>query len=58
MALETLFDEGIQTEIVDLMLTREELYELLDYEEFEERDRAYFGRREETDAVEEDGEQG
>lgn len=43
MALETLFTEGIQSEILDLMQTREELYELLDYEEFEERDREYFG---------------
>jgi methylisocitrate lyase len=28
---------------LDLMQTREELYELLDYRDFEARDRKYFG---------------
>ena len=30
--------------MLDLMQTREELYDLLDYQDFEERDRAHFGR--------------
>ncbi len=35
--------EGSQRELLDVMQTREELYELLDYQGFEERDRAHFG---------------
>jgi methylisocitrate lyase len=42
-ALATIIDEGSQTSLLDLMQTREELYDLLDYQDFEERDRAYFG---------------
>lgn len=42
-ALATIADEGSQKSLLDLMQTREELYELLDYEEFEQRDREYFG---------------
>lgn len=42
-ALAMLAADGIQGELLDLMQTREELYDLLDYEEFEERDREYFG---------------
>lgn len=42
-ALGTIIDEGSQQSLLDLMQTREELYELLDYSDFEERDRAYFG---------------
>jgi methylisocitrate lyase len=35
--------EGTQRDLLDVMQTREELYELLDYQGFEERDRAHFG---------------
>ena len=41
-ALETLAHDGIQTELLDLMQTRQELYNLLDYTEYEERDREFF----------------
>jgi methylisocitrate lyase len=44
-ALATLAMEGSQRELLDLMQTREELYELLDYSDFEERDRQYFGQQ-------------
>lgn len=44
-SLETIADEGIQTELMDMMQTRQELYDLLGYEEFEERDREYFAGR-------------
>jgi methylisocitrate lyase len=43
-ALETLASEGSQRELLDLMQTREELYELLGYSDFEERDREFFGK--------------
>lgn len=42
-ALGVLGQEGTQREILDLMQSREELYDLLNYEGFEERDRAHFG---------------
>lgn len=42
-ALGTIIDEGSQASLLDLMQSREELYELLDYSDFEVRDRAYFG---------------
>jgi methylisocitrate lyase len=42
-ALATIIQEGSQASLLDLMQTREELYELLDYDDFEERDRSYFG---------------
>jgi methylisocitrate lyase len=42
-ALETIAADGIQTELLDLMQTRQELYDLLDYTDYEARDRAYFG---------------
>ena len=35
--------EGSQESLLDLMQTREELYDLLDYSDFEERDRSHFG---------------
>jgi methylisocitrate lyase len=41
--LAMLEDSGTQAELVDLMQTREELYDLLDYADFDERDRSYFG---------------
>jgi methylisocitrate lyase len=43
-ALDVIADEGTQQNILDLMQTREELYELLDYREYEERDRKHFGQ--------------
>lgn len=36
--------DGTQADLLDLMQTRDELYELLDYKLFEERDRAHFGK--------------
>jgi methylisocitrate lyase len=42
-ALATLAADGTQAEILDLMQTRDELYDLLDYQDYEQRDRAYFG---------------
>jgi methylisocitrate lyase len=41
-ALAILLAEGTQQELLDLMQTREELYELLDYDGYEARDRDYF----------------
>lgn len=35
--------EGSQESLLDLMQTREELYDLLDYSDFEQRDRSHFG---------------
>lgn len=43
-ALGQIFREGTQKHLLDRMQTREELYDLLDYTGFEERDRKYFGR--------------
>jgi len=43
-ALGQLARDGTQQGFVDRMQTRSELYDLLDYIGFEERDRAYFGR--------------
>jgi 2-methylisocitrate lyase-like PEP mutase family enzyme len=34
--------EGTQRELLDLMQSRQELYDLLDYNDYEARDRAYF----------------
>ncbi|HEY6563032.1 MAG TPA: isocitrate lyase/phosphoenolpyruvate mutase family protein, partial [Pirellulaceae bacterium] len=42
-ALGVLAEEGTQDSLLDLMQTRAELYDLLDYEDFDERDRGYFG---------------
>jgi len=41
-ALSTLAEEGTQESLLDLMLTRQELYDLIDYTDYEDRDRAYF----------------
>jgi methylisocitrate lyase len=41
-ALAVLRSTGTQRELLEIMQTRDELYELLDYGDFEERDRAYF----------------
>lgn len=43
MALAQLADQGTQVGFLDRMLTRTELYDLLGYSDFEQRDRAYFG---------------
>ena len=40
-ALNLIAAEGTQADILDLMQTREELYEMLEYEAFEQRDRTY-----------------
>jgi len=42
-ALAVLSSDGVQNELLDLMQTREELYDLINYQDFEERDRAHFG---------------
>lgn len=41
--LKALRDQGHQRDVIPKMLTRKELYELLDYTAYEERDRKYFG---------------
>jgi methylisocitrate lyase len=41
-ALTILAADGTQCELLDLMQTRQELYDLLDYNSYEERDREYF----------------
>jgi methylisocitrate lyase len=41
-ALEMLAADGTQEELLDLMQSRQELYDLLRYTDFEERDRSYF----------------
>jgi methylisocitrate lyase len=35
--------DGTQRDLLDLMQTRQELYDLLEYDSYEERDREYFG---------------
>ena len=48
-AMETLLavlrTEGTQVELLDLMQTREELYDLIGYHDYEARDRAFFASR-------------
>ncbi len=41
-ALVTIADEGSQRSLLDLMQTRQELYDLLGYNDYEQRDRKYF----------------
>jgi methylisocitrate lyase len=41
--LTSIRDEGTQSRLVDRMLTRAELYDLIGYSEWEARDRSYFG---------------
>jgi methylisocitrate lyase len=41
-ALAMLSSDGTQAELVDLMQSRQELYDLLGYQDYEARDRAYF----------------
>jgi methylisocitrate lyase len=42
-ALGLLADEGTQAGMLDIMQTRQELYDLLGYSDYEARDRSYFG---------------
>ena len=42
VALELIGDEGSQSSLLDLMQTREELYDLIDYRDFESQDREHF----------------
>jgi methylisocitrate lyase len=42
-ALAVIAVEGTQRELLDLMQSRQELYDLLGYSDYEARDRAYFG---------------
>lgn len=42
-ALQTLAAEGTQQSLLDQMQTRQQLYDLLGYRDFEARDRSYFG---------------
>jgi len=41
-ALAVIADEGTQAELLDLMQSRQELYDLIGYSDYEARDRAYF----------------
>jgi methylisocitrate lyase len=41
-ALSIIASDGTQQELLDLMQTRQELYDLLDYDSYEQRDREYF----------------
>ena len=43
--LNDLFKNGTQAASIPKMMTRAELYDLLGYTGYEERDRAYFGGR-------------
>jgi methylisocitrate lyase len=45
-ALATLKAEGTQASLLESMQTRQELYDVLGYEQYEARDREYFGRGE------------
>ncbi len=45
VALALLADEGTQHELLDVMQSRQELYDLLDYRGYEQRDQQYFGAR-------------
>lgn len=42
-ALGILTADGTQRELLDLMQTRQELYDLLEYDDYQERDRKHFG---------------
>ncbi len=42
-ALGILAADGTQRELLDLMQTRQELYDLLEYDDYQERDRKHFG---------------
>ena len=40
-ALNLIAAEGTQSDLLDLMQTRDELYDLIDYRAFEDRDKQY-----------------
>jgi methylisocitrate lyase len=40
--LDRIVADGTQKELIDQMQTRQELYELLGYSDYEQRDRSYF----------------
>jgi methylisocitrate lyase len=42
-ALAVIASEGTQSSLLDLMQTRQELYDLLEYSDYEQRDQHYFG---------------
>ncbi len=44
-ALNLIATEGTQADLLDLMQTRDELYDLIDYKEFESRDKSYSIKR-------------
>ncbi len=44
-ALAVIAADGTQAELLDLMQTRQELYDLIEYSDYEARDRAYFSRQ-------------
>ena len=48
-ALAVLDQEGTQAELLDLMQSREELYDLLDYDDYDRRDLEYFARAKRTE---------
>ncbi len=50
VALDVIADEHSQRSLLDLMQTRQELYDLLRYDDYQMRDQAYFGLRD-TDAA-------
>ncbi len=45
VALDVIADEHSQRSLLDLMQTRQELYDLLRYDDYQRRDQAYFGLR-------------
>ena len=48
-ALGMIGDQGTQRELLDVMQTRQELYDLLRYEDYEARDREFFGQPDEKE---------
>lgn len=48
-ALGMIGDQGTQREVLDVMQTRQELYDLLRYEDYEARDREFFGQPDEKE---------
>jgi len=47
-ALALIAAEGTQAELLDLMQSRQELYDLIEYQDYEARDRAYFSGKQPT----------
>jgi methylisocitrate lyase len=48
-ALAMIDSDGTQAELIDLMQTRQELYDLLNYQDYEARDREYFSGKRNSD---------